>query len=295
MDRRFPIVPFDPQRFEPFFGTVELNATLLSGGACNSNYLVTTSDDRRLVCRIYQRGNPRQERYIARLASQLVIVPEYLWVGTGVAVLTFLEGREFVPSQALMQEAGRTIARLSSLSFDRSGQILEDGEIAAFEGWGSTYDCMTSLLRNASVQEFLRPALLEKVSKILENTRDVLRDFDQDRCLVHGDFSPNNILVSGDKITGVLDWEFSHAGTPFMDIGNLLRHLPPQWEIHLKEGLKDEGFDLPEDWRFRAHLIDLASHLEFLTSGRSEDFKRLCVGRIASFLNVYNLHESRKL
>lgn len=287
VDRRFPIVPFDPQRFEPFFGCKKLVATLLPGGACNSNYLVTTSAAERCVCRIYQRGDPWQERYIARLAEQVVPVPEYLWVGDGVAVLTFLEGREFSPSTALMREAGRTIARMASLSFERPGQFLADGTIVPFDGWASAYEGLAGFLRNPTVLVHLPAPLLPKLETILNENREILAEFDQEHSLVHGDFGPGNLLASGDRITGVLDWEFSHAGTPFMDIGNLLRHVPSHWEEPLKEGLIEEGFELPDDWRFRAQLIDLGSHLEFLTTQRSDAFKQLYVSRIASFVNAY--------
>lgn len=42
--------------------------------------------------------------------------------------------------------------------------------------------------------------------------------------LVHGDYSPKNLLVAGDRVT-VLDWEVAHAGDPMFDIGFLLTHL----------------------------------------------------------------------
>jgi len=43
--------------------------------------------------------------------------------------------------------------------------------------------------------------------------------------LVHSDLNPKNVLVDPDTlgITAVLDWEFSHSGSPFTDLGNLLR------------------------------------------------------------------------
>jgi ubiquinone/menaquinone biosynthesis C-methylase UbiE len=71
-----------------------------------------------------------------------------------------------------------------------------------------------------------------------------------------------------------------------MDIGNLLRHFPDKWGRHLADGLREEGLDLPDDWRYRAYLIDLASHLEFLTSARSNDFKRECCARIEKLITV---------
>jgi len=44
-------------------------------------------------------------------------------------------------------------------------------------------------------------------------------------CLVHSDLNPKNLLFDPDTlaVTGVLDWEFAHAGHPFTDLGNLLR------------------------------------------------------------------------
>ena len=44
-------------------------------------------------------------------------------------------------------------------------------------------------------------------------------------CLVHSDVNPKNVLVDPDslEVTGLLDWEFAHAGHPYTDLGNLLR------------------------------------------------------------------------
>ncbi len=42
--------------------------------------------------------------------------------------------------------------------------------------------------------------------------------------LVHGDWSPKNLLVSGDELW-VIDWEVIHYGDPSFDVGFLLNHL----------------------------------------------------------------------
>ena len=44
-------------------------------------------------------------------------------------------------------------------------------------------------------------------------------------CLVHSDFNAKNLLVDPETlmVTGLVDWEFAHAGHPFTDLGNLLR------------------------------------------------------------------------
>jgi aminoglycoside phosphotransferase (APT) family kinase protein len=37
--------------------------------------------------------------------------------------------------------------------------------------------------------------------------------------LVHGDFSPANVLVRGDEVVAVLDWESAKGGPPALDFG----------------------------------------------------------------------------
>jgi len=50
-------------------------------------------------------------------------------------------------------------------------------------------------------------------------------DTEQRVCLVHSDLNPKNLLVDPESlaVTGLVDWEFAHAGSPYADLGNLLR------------------------------------------------------------------------
>jgi aminoglycoside phosphotransferase (APT) family kinase protein len=43
-------------------------------------------------------------------------------------------------------------------------------------------------------------------------------------CLVHGDFSPKNVLVN-DRSFWVIDWEIAHIGDPTFDLAFLVAHL----------------------------------------------------------------------
>ena len=55
-------------------------------------------------------------------------------------------------------------------------------------------------------------------------TEVVARLRDRRLCLVHGDFSPKNVMV-GDDGVWVLDFEVAHIGDPQFDLGFLLTHL----------------------------------------------------------------------
>lgn len=71
-----------------------------------------------------------------------------------------------------------------------------------------------------------------------------------------------------------MDWEYCHSGSVYMDIGNLLRNTHPDDHIQIKSGLESGGMSLPSHSKERTELVDLTSQLEFLTSTRSDDFKR---------------------
>ena len=69
-----------------------------------------------------------------------------------------------------------------------------------------------------------------------------------------------------------------------MDIGNLLRNTDARYHPLIADGLRAGGMHLGDDWTERAALIDLSSHLEFLTTDRSEEFKQTRVELIDRFI-----------
>lgn len=63
-----------------------------------------------------------------------------------------------------------------------------------------------------------------RLVRVAEPAQDLL-DGAARACLVHSDLNPKNVLVDRGTmaITGVVDWEFAHAGHPWTDLGNVLR------------------------------------------------------------------------
>lgn len=72
------------------------------------------------------------------------------------------------------------------------------------------------------------PELATRVAAVAE------RLLERKLALVHGDFSPKNVLVGGDGLW-VLDWEVAHQGDPAFDVAFLLTHLLLK-SIHRREG-----------------------------------------------------------
>lgn len=53
--------------------------------------------------------------------------------------------------------------------------------------------------------------------------------------LVHADFKPGNVLLDGDRIVALLDWELAHLGDPLEDLGWVTQ--PLRTREHLTPGL----------------------------------------------------------
>lgn len=75
--------------------------------------------------------------------------------------------------------------------------------------------------------------------------------------LVHGDFKPGNVLLDGDRLSAVLDWETAHLGDPHEDLGWVTN--PVRAGEHRIVG-HWEPADLLERWSERTGwAVDLAA------------------------------------
>lgn len=219
--------------------------TPLDGGWSGETFLAEVAGERSVV-RIYARPSHRGasahevDAALLRLVKGLLPVPEVLEVrraddATGMPALlvtSFLPGERLevlLPRLADAERAtlgtslGELLADLGGMPMLSTGPFVDgrltigsfepdlDGLPAAVElaeprlGWWSP-DELTGL-RELAVDA---QALLDTVGR---------------RVLVHSDFNAKNLLVDPDslEVTGLLDWEYAHAGHPFTDLGNLLR------------------------------------------------------------------------
>ncbi|MCL8207830.1 MAG: phosphotransferase [Actinomycetia bacterium] len=117
-----------------------------------------------------------------------------------------------VVEPALAADAGRILAALHGGSWERP-------EWAARFRAGFRY---FEELRLGPYFEYLlpqHPTAAPRLQAILAAMRT------ERRCLVHGDFSPKNLLVTGADRLMLIDWEVLHYGNPLFDLGFLLTHL----------------------------------------------------------------------
>jgi aminoglycoside phosphotransferase (APT) family kinase protein len=222
--------------------------TPLGGGWSGETFLAEAAGERSVV-RIYARPGHRGaaahevDAALLRLVRGLLPVAEVLEVrradeAAGVPALlvtSFLAGERGDLLLPRLGEAERTVLgwHLGGILADLGGMpMLQTGPfvdghltIGSFGSDGQDLDGLPALV------ELTEPALGWWSPEELAGLREVavdaqaLLDTVTRRCLVHSDFNAKNVLVDHETldVTGLVDWEYAHAGHPFTDLGNLLR------------------------------------------------------------------------
>ncbi len=285
IDRRHAYRQFNREQIEEFLdGRKIISIELLTSGKSNSNYKIQL-EDKCIVVRLFSQGDAARENYIISLVKDIVPTPVELYRGDRLAVYDYIQGEHLSLHPDHTYEAASVLARIFSISFENCGWIDSIGRIKKqnFGDYDSFYDMM---LDNKKVISLLGQQTTDTLKKIITSKTE--QEDQYTARLVHGDFNPTNILIQDSKVSAVLDWEYSHSNTIYMDIGNMLRHTPQKYVQDIYRGLTDGGIRLPEDWQRRAAYTDLGAHLEFLTSNRSHSFKQETIARIHTFIRQFS-------
>ena len=220
----------------------------LEGGWSGETFLAESAGERSVV-RIYARPGARGPAALEVDAALLRLVRGLLPVADvrelrrpdptsglpGLLVTSFLPGTRadlLLPDLTeegrarLGGELGRLVAALGGMPMLTAGPFIDaDLTIGRFEVDGVELDGLPAYVEVAeSALGWWTPEELAGLRAVAVDAQTLL-DTVERRCLVHSDLNPKNLLVDPESlaVTGLVDWEFAHAGHPFTDLGNLLR------------------------------------------------------------------------
>jgi Ser/Thr protein kinase RdoA (MazF antagonist) len=281
-------------------GARVLSCAPLPGGKSNTNYRVQLQDGRRVVLRLYTR-NPaagaKEVALAAMLADDLPVAAALGQCAPGVAGVSFpcalFEYKPgtllsaISPGYAVGRSVGSVLARIGEHRFGHPGDLRAvrepHGAVTAWKGapplyvepWEFGEDPSMGFVRwcvyETRAGERLGLVLSKRLLDFAQACSERWPGLRAEARLTHGDFNPTNLLIEGDHVSAVVDWEWAHSGTPLADLANLLREredffLPPAFVDGVLQGLADGGVHLSYDWREQAAWLDLLSACEFLTS-----------------------------
>jgi len=298
---RLSLTASDAERlFQPLTGKqakIQVESlSLLENGFSNSNYRVELKSEifgrRHFVLRLLEHGtlsDLRKEEKLNQMLKATVPMPEFylasddndVFSSVPYIIMEYVQGESLDQVKNLGQDEtlslakslGQTLAALHQMRFASQGFLDENllvDKVVEINGQGLRRFAENILLEKGRAA-LLGKSLSRRFLAFLEQEADLLDDYKDLPCLCHSDFGSSNLLISGGpspRVVAVLDFEFAFSGTPYVDLGNLLR--PPfSQEKAVREavfqGYRTGGGKLgDQDLYQKCLLTDLFAWLEFL-------------------------------
>lgn len=184
------------------------------------------------------------------------------------------------PSQLvdIAAECGTVLAAIASRRrFERCGELGPG--LAVGREYGPPSAFVPSMIERGlfagRAGRRLGTALRDELWRVVERVLPMLGAIDDRYALVHADYKRSNILMRrsgpGWAVAAVLDWEFSFAGPPIVDVGVFLRAgeaLPDGFREAFAASYRAAGGELPPDWLPLSRLVDLVNQIIFLDDPR---------------------------
>jgi len=276
-------------------GATIRRVALADGGLANTNYRIELDDASTLLLRMHVRspGDGAKEWLLAERLGARLPMPAMLHfephdadVGLPCTLMEWIEGvrlelragaLDAAARRRLGRQIGGALARIHEEPYSATGfldaglklvtpvPMNREGLLACLDGW---------VVRGRGAAR-LGASLTQDLLACVREAGGMLDAPAKSPCLAHGDFGGANLLVDAqDDLAAVLDWEFAFAGTPYFDLGNLLR--APLGGLEgfaeaVAEGYRGAGATLPQDWFVLARFSDLFSWTDFLNAENASE------------------------
>ncbi|MGC4942918.1 phosphotransferase family protein [Kribbella sp. DT2] len=255
------------------FGAIAASAVPLTGGYGGETFAVSAAGEE-AVLKLYAKrpGRAAVDAALLRLVRGLLPVPRVLdaqvdqvdgnptYVLTerlpGVNLETFLVGADDRQRVVVGEQLGELLVRLSGMPFLAFGDFVGSGLAIESFGVGGLEQWLEAHVEALG----LSLEQVESLRSVVDAAEDLADSGVERFCLVHSDFNPKNLLVdpATATITGLIDWEFAHSGSPYGDLGNLLRFGgDPVLEGAVLRVVRERGPDLGDRLVERGRAADL--------------------------------------
>jgi aminoglycoside phosphotransferase (APT) family kinase protein len=255
------------------FGAIAASAVPLTGGYGGETFAVSAGGED-AVLKLYGRRPERAavDASLMRLVRGLLPVPRVLDAMPdpagdgappyvlyerlpGVNLETYLETAGDAERRTVGEQLGELLVRLSGMPFLSFGDFV--GRELAIEPFG--VGDLEEFFHAHAGDIGLTREQVERFAGVIDEAEDLAATGVDRICLVHSDFNPKNLLVdpASAQLTGLIDWEFAHAGSVYADLGNLLRFTTDQVLAGAVLSVVRAGFDLGDRLVERARAADL--------------------------------------
>ena len=207
------------------------NLEPLTGGASKEIWKFEVSNAKQPTKMILRRGSGIEGPLAIKTADEARIQKEVIKVGAPVPtilavskneeelgdsyIMNFVEGESIARKilrdkeykkalPVLAYQCGEAIARIHNVDIDNFSFLPKKPAEDQLEDLYSTY------------QSFEQPSPVFEYAYLWLKEQD-FSNFQES--LVHGDFRLGNIIVNGEGLQSIIDWELAHIGNPLQDLG----------------------------------------------------------------------------
>ena len=207
------------------------NLEPLTGGASKEIWKFEVSKDKQSTKMILRRGSGIEGPLAIKTADEARIQKEVIKVGAPVPtilavskneeelgdsyIMNFVEGESIARKilrdkeykkalPVLAYQCGEAIARIHNVDIDNFSFLPKKPAEDQLEDLYLTY------------QSFEQPSPVFEYAYLWLKEQD-FSNFQES--LVHGDFRLGNIIVNGEGLQSIIDWELAHIGNPLQDLG----------------------------------------------------------------------------
>ncbi|NFG63162.1 phosphotransferase [Clostridium sp. CMCC3677] len=278
----------------------------INEGCRSSNYVLETNNRNKYVLKIFPECDcyyERENNLLNLLKNDTLVQRVYLISSSNIiknkifGIYEYIEGVNLGKAirggskidKNLIEELAMTLAKIHKFKYKECGKL--DKNLNIIHKLSPLYTWYEENM-GINFKNRLGDNIVKKINYIVNYNKEMLLELDKKISLIHGDFQGTNILVKDNKISAIIDWEFSMAGNPLIDIGELFRYEEyfdnDLIKIFEKQYNKYSDDKLIDEWYKISKLVDLISLIKLINTkddmpNKHKEIKKLIINTLELF------------
>jgi len=279
----------------------------ITKGESNEVYAVDTANGQKLIVRISRLDDAearfRRERWSIEQCAKLgVPVPQVISVEAtehegkplrisienrlpGIPLNELAEGNLSDDDLAeLLRRTGAVLSKIHSIRTNGFGMLDDNGngEYDSIGGMFSQKELNKERLIRAARAVNCDPKIVDRALNVFNDCRTEYSAILPR--LIHNDIAPCHVLISGDRVSGIIDFELAQGGDPIREFARWQFFFGGRFPLrHLKEGYENKAI-LGDDFERRLYVWKLYTgliNLNWYVQKKNKRIVELCKERLA--------------
>lgn len=185
----------------------------------------------------------------------------------------------------LVEEAGECLGKINSINFQKFGSIRGKGVIDGVDSFEDHFHKSFEKTISRLSKTIEIRGLVDNAKEFLEKNIQ-LAQIPVEPCLVHYDYTPENIIIRNREVSGILDFEAcraSHNELDFVQVENTIFDLYPEIKRQFLDGYQKHSL-ISAEFERRQKLYKIQFYLNLVFFERDPNLKREYTRKVREIL-----------